>query len=361
MKLVNVDTIMAALSKVKEPELGRDLVTLGMIKDVSEDNGKVKFTLELTTPACPFVEEIESSARKAVESLEGVTSLEMKSTHKVPSGKGSFQQDPLPGVKNMIAIASGKGGVGKSTVSVNLASALASLGAKVGLLDADIYGPNIPVMMGVIEKPSVVDKKMTPPVSYDVKIMSLGFFYQDDTALVWRGPMVAGAIKQLLTDTVWGDLDYLIIDLPPGTGDASLTLAQVIPLSGVVIVTTPQDAALNIATKALAMFRKLKVPILGIVENMSYYVCPHCGSKDEPFGHGGGKEASKSLDVPFLGELPLEVETRIAGDEGKPIVLRDPSSPMAKAFMDLAKASAAQISISAIGRQGEMRESIKLD
>ena len=261
----------------------------------------------------------------------------------------------------MIAIASGKGGVGKSTVSVNLASALASLGAKVGLLDADIYGPNIPVMMGVIEKPSVVDKKMTPPVSYDVKIMSLGFFYQDDTALVWRGPMVSGAIKQLLTDTVWGDLDYLIIDLPPGTGDASLTVAQVIPLSGVVIVTTPQDAALNIATKALAMFRKLKVPILGIVENMSYYVCPHCGNKDEVFGHGGGKEASKSLGVPFLGELPLEVETRIAGDEGKPIVLRDPSSPMAKAFMDLAKASAAQISISAIGRQGEMRESIKLD
>ena len=203
IKLVNVDMIMAALSKVKEPELGRDLVTLGMIKDVSEDNGKVKFTLELTTPACPFVEEIESSARKAVESLDGVTSLERKRTHKVQAEKGSVQQDPVPGVKNMIAIASGKGGVGKSTVSVNLASALASLGAKVGLLDADIYGPNIPVMMGVIEKPSVVDKKMTPPVSYDVKIMSLGFFYQDDTALVWRGPMVSGAIKQLLTDTVW--------------------------------------------------------------------------------------------------------------------------------------------------------------
>jgi ATP-binding protein involved in chromosome partitioning len=248
-------------------------------------------------------------------------------------------------VKNIIAVASGKGGVGKTTIAVNLAVTLASAGAKVGLLDADIYGPSVPVMMGVRERPGAVGNMMVPPAAYGVKVISLGFFYKDDTPLVWRGPMVAGAVKQLLTQVEWGDLDYLIVDLPPGTGDASLTLSQTVPLGGVVVVTTPQEASLNIATKALAMFRKLNVPILGIVENMSYFACPHCGEKTYIFSEGGGKKAAKALDVQFLGEIPLFPSIREHSDLGTPISAAAPKSPESAVFKDIAFKVAGMVSI----------------
>lgn len=346
--LITESEVMGALRKVQDPELHRDIVSIGMIKDiVIRDEGKVAFTLELTTPACPFNEQIEAEARSAVTTLGGVKEVEMKVTSRVMSGKMGVQQDLLPGVKNVIAVASGKGGVGKSTVSVNLAASLAQSGAKVGVLDADIYGPNIPIMLGVEGKPTAEEKtnRINPPTSLGIKVMSLAFFYADDTALIWRGPMVAGAIKQFLTDVNWGDLDYLIVDLPPGTGDASLTLTQTIPLSGVVIVTTPQHAALGIATKALAMFKKLNVPIIGIVENMSYFICSHCNGRTEIFDHGGGQSASKRLDVPFLGEIPIDPEIRVRTDMGQPIVIGFPGSPSAKAFRNISQLVAGRVSV----------------
>jgi ATP-binding protein involved in chromosome partitioning len=274
--LVSNEQVLDALRGVNDPELHRDVVSLGMIQDLKTDGGTVSFTFNLTTPACPLRAELEASVRSALRALPGVKEVKMKTSAHIPATRLPDQAEVMKGVKNIIAVASGKGGVGKSTVAVNLAVSLAAAGARVGLLDADIYGPTVPVMMGVKERPGAVGNMMVPPAAHGVKVISLGFFYKDDTPLVWRGPMVAGAVKQLLTQVEWGDLDYLIVDLPPGTGDASLTLAQTVPLGGVVIVTTPQEASLNIATKSLAMFRKLNVPILGIVENMSYFSCPHC-------------------------------------------------------------------------------------
>jgi ATP-binding protein involved in chromosome partitioning len=317
-----------------------------MIEEMRVDGDRVSFTLNLTTPACPLRAEMEHSVKSAAESVKGVKRVEMKvSAHVSTTRTSGDSTGALKGVKNIIAVASGKGGVGKSTVAVNLALALSLCGAKVGLLDADIYGPTIPMMMGVKDKPQVREEIIIPPVAYGVKVISLGFFYKDETPLVWRGPMVAGAVKQLLTQVEWGDLDYLVIDLPPGTGDASLTLAQTVPLGGVVIVTTPQEAALNIATKALAMFRKLNVPILGILENMSYFLCPHCGEKTYIFSEGGGRKAASQLDVQFLGEIPLYPKIREQSDLGKPVVVSDPGSPESAAFNDVAYRVAGMLSI----------------
>ena len=268
--------VLAALAGVKDPELGRDVVTLHMVEDVKVEGGVVSFTLNLTTPACPLRTRLEESAKTAVASIPGVKRVEMKTGSTVAATRDYAGADMLKGVKNIIAVASGKGGVGKSTVSVNLAVALAASGAKVGILDADVYGPNIPLMMGLKSPPVVKDERIVPSEAYGVKVASLGFFYNEETPVIWRGPLVAGAVRQLLTQVDWGELDYLVCDLPPGTGDSSLTLAQTVPLGGVLIVTTPQEAALNIAAKALAMFKRLNVPILGVVENMSYFVCPHC-------------------------------------------------------------------------------------
>ncbi len=260
------------------------------------------------------------------------------------TGEQLLNEEILPGVKNIVAIASGKGGVGKSTVSVGLAVALARTGARVGLLDTDIYGPSIPIMMGITEKPQIRGEKLIPIVKYGVSLMSIGFMIAEDTPLIWRGPMVMKAVEQLLTDVEWGNLDYLLMDLPPGTGDVQLTLAQKVPLTGVVIVTTPQDVALLDVVRGISMFRKLDVPILGVIENMSFFRCPHCGERSDIFSHGGGEAASKKLDVPFLGEVPIDLKIREGGDAGRPVLVDDSESPQSKVFMNLAEQLAARIS-----------------
>ena len=337
--------VLAALAGVKDPELGKDVVTLHMVEGVSVEAGVVSFTLNLTTPACPLRTRLEESARSAVARLPGVKRVEMKTGSTVAATRDYAGADMLKGVKNIIAVASGKGGVGKSTVAVNLAVALAASGAKVGILDADVYGPNIPLMMGVKTAPQVKDDKMIPPDAFGVKVASLGFFYNEETPVIWRGPLVAGAVRQLLTQVDWGELDYLVCDMPPGTGDASLTLAQTVPLGGVLIVTTPQDAALNIAAKALAMFRRLNVPILGVVENMSYFVCPHCGKTTHIFSSGGGKKIAAERGVDFLGEIPLAVAVREQSDRGEPIVAASPDSQESLVYKELAFRVAGMVSI----------------
>jgi ATP-binding protein involved in chromosome partitioning len=342
--------VLRALAGVKDPELGKDVVSLHMIEGVKVAGGKVTFTLNLTTPACPLRSRLEESAKEAVAHLPGVKEVEMKTASVVFATRDYASAEMLKGVKNIIAVASGKGGVGKSTIAVNLAVALAASGAKVGVLDADVYGPNIPLMMGVKGSPEVRGEAIIPPMAHGVKIASLGFFYNEETPVIWRGPLVAGAVRQLLTQVEWGELDYLISDLPPGTGDSALTLAQTVPLGGVLIVTTPQDAALNIAAKALAMFKRLNVPILGVVENMSYFVCPHCGERTYIFSRGGGKKIAEERGVDFLGEVPIGVSIREQSDLGVPVVAAKPDSPESQVYKDLAFRVAGMVSIVAFAK-----------
>jgi ATP-binding protein involved in chromosome partitioning len=337
--------VLDALAGVRDPELGKDVVALRMVEGVKIDGGKVTFTLNLTTPACPLRTRLEESAKAAVAGVPGVKEVEMKTGSIVAATRDYAGAEMLKGVKNIIAVASGKGGVGKSTIAVNLAAALAESGAKVGILDADVYGPNIPLMMGIKSSPQVKDDRIIPTEAYGVKVASLGFFYNEETPVIWRGPLVAGAVRQLLTQVDWGELDYLVCDLPPGTGDSSLTLAQTVPLGGVIIVTTPQEAALNIAAKALAMFRRLNVPILGVVENMSYFVCPHCGEKMHIFSSGGGRRIAKEREVEFLGEIPLGLRVREQSDSGVPVVVALPDSPEALIYKELAFRVAGMVSI----------------
>ncbi len=341
------EQILSALAQIVDPDLGRDVVSLGMIKELRiSDAGQVGFTFELTTPACPVRDRFKGQAEEVVSALPGVSGVEVKMTANVRPGFLRQQaSDVLPGVKQTIAVASGKGGVGKSTVAVNLAAALRRSGASVGLLDADIYGPSIPGLTGVHDQPNVVDQKLVPLRAYGLELMSIGFLGGADKAMIWRGPMVSRAIQQMMGDVRWGELDYLVIDLPPGTGDASLTIAQSIPLSGVAIVATPQDLALDIAVKALQMFRSLNVTPLGLIENMSWYVCPECGHEHHIFGHGGAERAAQRLGVPFLGAIPLHEDIRVEADGGAPIVVSRPDSPAAKAFTALASQVAARTSI----------------
>jgi ATP-binding protein involved in chromosome partitioning len=343
--MVTVDQVLSSLKKVVDPELHKDIVSMGMIKDLSINDGNVAFTLELTTPACPFNSEIEGDVRAAMTSL-GVKELNMRVTARVMEGRSLSMDELLPGVKNIIAVASGKGGVGKTTVSVNLALALANAGAKVGLLDADIYGPSVPLMLGLKASPEVVNNKIQPPEVEGVKVISMGFFYeQSQQAGIYRGPIVSGIVKQFLTDVSWAELDYLIIDLPPGTGDAPLTIAQTIPITGILIVTTPQEVAMNVAVKAIGMFNKLNVPIVGVIENMSYLQCPHCSEQIYLFGSGGGKKISEEFGIPFIGEIPLHPGIREGSDIGKPTVLSQPETVQAHAFTKAAKLIAGRISI----------------
>lgn len=338
--------VMAALSTVQEPELGRDLVTLGMIKELEVADGRVDFTIELTTPACPLKGQIEREARLAVEAVPGVQRVDIRFTANVRDDGRARGLVQLP-IRNAVAVASGKGGVGKTTVAVNLAVALARAGARVGLLDADIYGPNVPLMMGVGEMPEPREGRLIPAQAHGVRVMSIGFLVPPGQPLIWRGPMLHSAIRQFIADVEWGELDYLVIDLPPGTGDVQLTLVQKIPLSGAVIVTTPQDVALADAIKGIQMFQEVKTPILGIVENMSFYVCPHCGEQSEIFGFGGGERTAERYDVPLLGRIPLDTAIRQGGDIGHPIVVSEPESPPAEAFADAARQCARRLAIDA--------------
>ncbi len=341
---ITQEAILAALSKVNEPELHRDLVTLHMIRDIHIQDGKVSFTILLTTPACPLRNRIEAEAKQAVMAIPGVQSVQIKMDSNVPSDGKPRGILELP-VKNVVAIASGKGGVGKSTVAVNIAVALAQSGAKVGLLDADIYGPNVPTMMGVAHLPPQADGgKLQPAEAYGVSLMSIGFLVKPGQPLIWRGPMLHSAIRQFLADVNWGELDYLIIDLPPGTGDAQLSLAQSVPLSGGIIVTLPQAVSLEDASRGLAMFRELKVPILGVVENMSYLELPD-GTRMDIFGAGGGKKLADSAGVPFIGSIPMDAAVREGGDNGRPIVVVRPDSPAGKALRTVAELVAARISV----------------
>jgi len=341
--------VLRALSTVQDPDLHRDLVSLGMIEKLSVDNDAVSFTVVLTTPACPLKGKIESDCRRAVSAVPGVKQIDVTMDARVPTGRGQRGKQGVPNVSNIIAVASGKGGVGKTTVAVNVALALSETGARVGVLDADVTGPNVPIMLGVSGEPQAVNGKIEPLTAYGVKVISISFFVPEGTPVIWRGPMVGGAIQQFLNDVSWGQLDYLVVDLPPGTGDASISLAQLIPLSGVVIVSTPQDVALLDATKSLAMFQKLEAPIVGLVENMSYFVCPHCNERVDIFGHGGAEQAAERLNIPFLGRVPLTPEIRVGGDQGVPVLRSNPESVEADAFRQIAAQIAARISVLSLG------------
>ena len=345
---INEKAVMAALSKVQEPELHRDLVSLNMIRDLTIQADEVHFTIVLTTPACPLRGRIEQEAREAVAELPGVSSVKIKMESNIPNDGRTRGLVQLP-IRNAIAVASGKGGVGKSTIAVNMAVVLAQSGARVGLLDADIYGPNVPSMMGVTHLPPMVDNKMVPAKAHGVEVMSIGFLVKADQPLIWRGPMLHSAIRQFLTDVAWGELDYLIIDLPPGTGDAGLSLAQSLPLSGGLIVTLPQQVSLDDARRGLEMFRQLNVPVLGVVENMSYLELPD-GQRLDIFGAGGGERLAQAAGVPYIGSIPIDQAVRIGGDNGMPVVLSAPNSPVAKALRMVAEDVAAKVSVAAFNQ-----------
>jgi len=341
--------ILDALRQVQEPELGRDIVTLNMIKSITIEGADVAFTIELTTPACPLKDEIEGNARAVLAGL-GAERVEITWGAMVRRATPQQAEAILPNVKNVIAVGSGKGGVGKSTVSVNVAVALAQAGAKVGLLDADITGPNVPMMLGVDGQPKASENnKITPLERHGVKCISIQFFVPEGQPIVWRGPLVGGAIQQFLRDVDWGELDYLVVDLPPGTSDAQLTLAQSVPLGGAVLVTTPQEVALSDVGKALAMFKRLSVPILGLVENMTAFACPHCGELTEIFGRGGGERFCQEHGIDFLGGVPLDVTVRQGGDVGVPAVAQREPGPAARALTAVAGAVAARMSVRAAG------------
>ncbi len=343
--VVTESVVLEALSHVQDPDLRRDIVSLGFIKDLVIEGGKVSFKIQLTTPACPVKDLLEAEARERVEAISGVTEVDLEMTAQVRQ-RPTQQEDLLPGVKQVIAIASGKGGVGKSTVTVNLAVAMAQKGAKVGIMDADVYGPSIPLMLGVHgESPLTQDQKIIPINRHGVKAMSLGMLLAEGQVPLWRGPMVASTVKQLLSDVKWGELDYLFVDLPPGTGDAPMTLAQSVPLTGVVIVTTPHNVAANIAGSASQLFKRLNTTVLGVVENMGAMICPECGTETRIFAGMSGETLAGNLRVPYLGSIPLDPRVSAAADEGKPSLVAFPEGPQADAFRALAGQVASQASI----------------
>jgi ATP-binding protein involved in chromosome partitioning len=341
-----VVALRTALARVIDPDLGRDLVTLDMVRDLAIDDGTARFRLVLTTPACPLRAELERQCRAAALSVPGITAVEIAVSAETPAGRAGHT--PLPGVRHIIAVASGKGGVGKSTVAVNLACALAATGLRVGLLDADIHGPSIPTMLGITDRGLSSDgKAIIPATAHGLRVVSLGLMIGRDDAVIWRGPMLLNALRQFLADTAWGELDHLVVDLPPGTGDVPLTLAQTVPVAGAVIVTTPQDVALADVRRGIAMFAKLEVPVFGVVENMRGFICPACGHREDVFGNGGGERCAAEFGVPFLGAVPLEPAICATGDAGTPVVLAHPESASAQAFRVIAGRIAQQASIAA--------------
>ena len=341
---VTEEKVLEVLKRVQDPDLHKDIVSLGFIRNLKIEAGNVAFDMNLTTPACPVKDQMRDEAIALVKGLSGVQNVDVKMTAEVRSAP-QMDRSALKNVKNIIAVGSGKGGVGKSTIAVNIAASLAVEGAVVGLLDGDIYGPTMPIMLGIEQAPKSINNKMIPLESAGLRFMSMGLLVKSDQPLIWRGPMAHRALQQCLFDVEWGDLDYLVVDLPPGTGDIHLTLAQQVPLTGAVIVSTPQDVGLRISMKTLRMFQQTRVPILGIVENMSYYICPHCNSRDHIFGEGGARRAAAELDIPFLGEVPLDLAIRQQSDIGSPIVIAQPNSESAKTLREISRKVAAQVSI----------------
>jgi ATP-binding protein involved in chromosome partitioning len=342
MTTVTAAQVMEALSQVLEPELQRSIVSLNMVKNLKIEGRQISFTLILPRPTPAVKSQVQAEATRVVMAIPGVEKANIDFSVRAPGDPRLMTRKNIA-VRNAIAVASGKGGVGKSTISTNLALSLALDGASVGLLDVDIYGPNVPIMMGIEDKPKGRNDKIQPLEAHGVKLMSMGFLVDPNQPIIWRGPMIHNAIRQFVEDVDWGDLDYLVIDLPPGTGDASLSLAQNLGLTGTVIVTTPQRVALSDVIRSVAMFEQLNVPILGVVENMSYFVAPDTGKRYDIFGHGGGAQMAQELKLNFLGEVPLEAEVRAGGDEGQPIVIREPESPAAQAIRAVARKVAAAV------------------
>ena len=343
------ELVLGALKGVHDPDLRADIVSLKFVKDVRVTDGRVAFTVELSSPSATARDHVQDLARAAVAAVPGVSGVDVTMAFAVRSVSApEHGKPPLPGVKNVIAVGAGKGGVGKTTVSVNLAVALSKLGARVGVLDGDIYGPNVPIMLGLqAQLDTDADKKIRPAEKYCIQVVSMGFLTQDEAPMIWRGPMLHSAIQQFCREVGWKDIDYLVVDMPPGTGDVALSLSQTVPAAGAIVVTTPQQVSLADSRRAVRMYQKLKIPVLGMVENMSFYECTSCHHHADIFGHGGGEQTAHQLEVPFLGRLPLYQPIRVGGDRGIPLVIAEPDSAGTRAFMDLAEATMAQLALAA--------------
>jgi len=346
------NAVLDALKVVTDPDLHRDIVSLGFIKDLKVSGGQVSFTIELTTPACPVKDQMRDQARAAVMQVPGVSRVDVQMSARVREAIGADSgRQPVQGVKNVIAVGAGKGGVGKTTVAVNLAVALARCGGRVGLIDGDIYGPNVPIMLGLKAQLTSNDAgQIVPAEKYGLQVISMGFLTADDAPVIWRGPMLHGAIQQFFRQAYWNNLDYLVVDLPPGTGDVALSLSQTVPVAGAIVVTTPQQVSIADSRRAVAMYRKLNIPTLGVIENMSYFVCPSCQHEADIFGHGGGERMAEDLGVPFVGRIPIYQPIREGSDRGVPLMISEPESPAARAFMAAAERTAAQVSIASYTR-----------
>ena len=348
---IREETVLEALKAVRDPDLNRDIVSLKFIKNLKIDGGRVAFTIELTTPACPVKDQMRDQARAVVAAIPGVTSVEIEMTAQVRStATPEAGKAQVPGVKNIIAVGAGKGGVGKTTVAVNLAIALSQAGGRVAMIDGDIYGPNVPIMFGLQTQLTTDGQKIVPAEQYGMQIVSMGFLTGDDAPIIWRGPMLHGVIQQFFREVRWDRIDYLIVDMPPGTGDVALSLSQTVPVSGAVVVTTPQTVSIADTRRALRMYQKLNVPTLGLVENMSHFVCPGCAVESDIFGKGGGESLAQELSVPFLGRIPIYEPIRVGGDTGIPIAIGEPQSAAARAFRSAAERLAAQLSIASYKR-----------
>jgi ATP-binding protein involved in chromosome partitioning len=350
MGVLTEAAVLDALRQVHDPDLHKDIVSLGFVKNLAIDEGRVAFTIELTTPACPVKDLMREQARTAVAAIAGVAAVAIEMTAAVrPVSRADGGRAPVEGVKNVIAVGAGKGGVGKTTVAVNIAAALAARGSRVAIVDGDMYGPNVPIMLGLKTRLETDGQKIVPAERYGLQVISMGFLTDDDAPVIWRGPMLHGAIQQFFRDVRWRDIDYLIVDLPPGTGDVALSLSQSVPVAGAVLVTTPQTVAVADTRRAVQMYRKLNIPVLGLIENMSHFVCPGCGRESDPFGRGGGEALATEMGIPFLGHVPLHEPIRVAGDAGVPLVVGDSASPAARALIAAAERVAQQVSIASFG------------